>query len=62
MSRSGNSSTRGGKGPAAASVWRKRFAEMKCCHDHFITFTEFLLAFEDWVGLQDEADEESEED
>ncbi|KAG7400789.1 hypothetical protein PHYBOEH_004303 [Phytophthora boehmeriae] len=36
------------------AIWEQRFAEMDWNHDGMINFKEFLMAFESWVGIEDE--------
>jgi hypothetical protein len=40
------------------SIWDRRFAEMDWSHNGTIHFNEFLMAFESWVGVDDEDDDE----
>ncbi|EGZ17411.1 hypothetical protein PHYSODRAFT_264348 [Phytophthora sojae] len=44
------------------SIWERRFAEMDWNHNGMIHFNEFLMAFESWVGVDDDEDEEDEEE
>lgn len=37
-----------------AEIWERRFNEMDWNHDGTIQFKEFLMAFESWVGLDDD--------
>lgn len=37
-----------------AEIWEQRFNEMDWNHDGTIQFKEFLMAFESWVGLDDD--------
>ncbi|TYZ57214.1 hypothetical protein PybrP1_011164 [[Pythium] brassicae (nom. inval.)] len=37
-----------------SEIWERRFNEMDWNHDGTIQFKEFLLAFESWVGLDDD--------
>ncbi|GLD95274.1 hypothetical protein PINS_up003918 [Pythium insidiosum] len=37
-----------------SEIWERRFAEMDWNHDGTIHFKEFLMAFESWVGLEDD--------
>lgn len=37
-----------------AEIWERRFNEMDWNHDGSIQFKEFLMAFESWVGLDDD--------
>ncbi|KAE9045549.1 hypothetical protein PR001_g3980 [Phytophthora rubi] len=43
------------------SIWERRFAEMDWNHNGMIHFNEFLMAFESWVGVDDEDDEDEDE-
>lgn len=38
-------------------IWERRFHEMDWNHDGAIQFKEFLMAFESWVGMDDEDEE-----
>ncbi|ETV92513.1 hypothetical protein H310_13196 [Aphanomyces invadans] len=42
--------------PANSFITQRRFNEMDWDHDGSITFKEFLMAFESWVGVDDEDD------
>ncbi|GMF15237.1 unnamed protein product [Phytophthora lilii] len=42
------------------SIWDRRFAEMDWNHNGTIHFNEFLMAFESWVGVDD--DDEDDDD
>ena len=53
------STKKGGRGEVAG-VWRKRFKEMDCDNSGSISFREFILAFEDWAGV-DENDEDEDD-
>lgn len=37
-----------------SAIWERRFNEMDWNHDGTIQFKEFLMAFESWVGLDDD--------
>ncbi|RLN84707.1 hypothetical protein BBJ28_00002585 [Nothophytophthora sp. Chile5] len=50
-----------GEDSSNAAIWERRFAEMDWDNDGTIHFKEFLMAFESWVGLEDE-DEEDDDD
>jgi len=45
-------------GKQGARIGMQRFEEMDWDKDGKITFKEFLFAFTDWVGLEDETEEE----
>jgi len=45
-------------GPAMSMLTSERFAELDWDKDGTITFKEFLFAFEDWIGLNDDDEEE----
>ncbi|KAJ8530402.1 hypothetical protein ON010_g14510 [Phytophthora cinnamomi] len=44
------------------SIWERRFAEMDWNHNGMIHFNEFLMAFESWVGVDDDDDEEDDDE
>ncbi|KAK3249195.1 calcium-dependent protein kinase [Cymbomonas tetramitiformis] len=43
---------------SAENIFSTRFEEMDWDHNGQISFVEFMFAFESWVGLEDEEDEE----
>ncbi|KDO27543.1 hypothetical protein SPRG_06811 [Saprolegnia parasitica CBS 223.65] len=52
----GSTTKSGSTCPANAFISQKRFNEMDWDHDGSITFKEFLMAFESWVGVDDDDD------
>lgn len=46
-------------GSMTAGIWEQRFNEMDWNHDGSIQFKEFLMAFESWVGLDEDDVNES---
>ncbi|OQR94766.1 hypothetical protein THRCLA_08101 [Thraustotheca clavata] len=54
--------TQGKSCPANAFISQKRFNEMDWDNDGSITFKEFLMAFESWVGVDEDVETEEEED
>ena len=50
-------SSGGGKGGGNLAFMQSRFAEMDANADGCITFKEFLFAFVDWAGIEDEESE-----
>jgi len=42
----------------ASGIWRRRFEEMDCDNSGCISFKEFILGFENWVGFDEEDEEE----
>lgn len=47
-------------GPGSRFMTQERFDELDWDGDGFITFKEFLFAFESWVGFDDDAEGEAE--
>ena len=56
MSGGGKKAAGGGRGSSVAFM-QSRFAEMDADQNGCITFKEFLFAFVDWAGIEDEEDE-----